>query len=136
MMDSSGRRRSDLSSDQSLLLLGIVAFDLKLREVNPAWEKFLGYARDDLLGRPLSKFMDNSDHAILLTLMNPRLVAVNTAPVEFSLRCKDGTYRSFLWERRPVPAEQAMFISGKDITDQKRMEVTMNLQAFLRSRDR
>jgi PAS domain S-box-containing protein len=134
-MDNFGRRRSDLFSDPSPFLLGIVAFDLKLKVVNPAWEKFLGYAREELLDRPLSKFVNNAEHMILLALVNPRTVAGNAGPVEFSLRCKDGTYRGYVWERRPIPAEQAMFISGKDITDQKRMEVTANLHAYLRARN-
>ncbi len=129
-----GRRRNNLFFDESPFLVGVVGYDLKLKVANPAWQKILGYPREELLDRPLSRLVDRGEHAALLMLVNPRLFTAGAKPVEFSLRCKDGTYKCFLWERRPLPADQAMFVQGTDITQKKKMEVTANLQSYLRSR--
>jgi len=66
-------------------------------------------------------------------LVNTRLVA-EARPIEFSLRCSDGSYRCFEWERRPARGEEGMFITGRDITERKKKETTANLQKYLQSK--
>jgi hypothetical protein len=46
------------------------------------------------------------------------------------LRCKDGTCKWFLWHRRFDLEQQAIFISGYDITEQKSREVASILRAY------
>ena len=43
------------------------------------------------------------------------LDAVNLGPMEFGLRCKDGTQKRFLWHRRFDPELGRMFIAGEEI---------------------
>jgi len=66
-------------------------------------------------------------------LVNPRLVAEGK-PIEFSLRCNDGSYRCFQWDRRPAREEEGMFVTGRDITERKKMETTANLQKYLQAK--
>jgi PAS domain S-box-containing protein len=115
-------------------LRGIIALDLKLKNINSTWERVLGYPPEMLLGKPLTRLVDQNEHDGALMLVNARLAVVEKKPIEFSLRCKDGSYRCFAWERRPARGEEGMVISGRDITERKRMETTANLQEYLRSR--
>lgn len=107
-----GERR--VASDPSPTLLGIAGFDGTLKFLNPAWEKILGYPAQELLDRPLRELMQQHGQAAALV---ERLLAGNSVdPMEFALRCQDGTCRWFLWHRRFDSEYQAIFIAGYDIT--------------------
>jgi len=133
-MDEFGRRREDWVINDTPLLLGIVTFELRLMNLNRSWETILGYPRTMLAGKPLTRLIDQSEHALALTLLNSRPTPVEIKLIEFSLRCYDGSYRCFEWERRPARGEEGVFIAGRDITERKRMETTANLQRYLQSR--
>jgi len=132
-IDDFGRRREDWVIEESPFLLGIVALDLRLKNLNRTWEKILGYPRASLLGKPLTRLIDPGEQAAALMLINTRLV-VEARPIEFSLRCSDGSYRCFEWDRRPARGEEGMFITGRDITERKKMETTANLQKYLQAK--
>jgi PAS domain S-box-containing protein len=129
-MDEPERRLNNAAFQQSPQLLGVVAFDGTLKVVNAAWEKALGYPLDALVGRKFATLADDGDRPTALRLVNPRLAASDRAPIELPLKCSDGTYRAFVWERRAVAAEQTMFISGRDITEKKKIEITDSLNLY------
>ena len=133
-MDEFGRRREDWVINETPLLLGVVTFELRLMNLNRSWETILGYPRAMLAGKPLTRLIDQGEHALALTLLNTRPAAAESKPIEFSLRCHDGTYRCFEWERRPARGEEGVFIAGRDITERKKIETTANLQKYLQSR--
>jgi len=133
-MDEFGRRREDWVINETPLLLGVVTFELRLMNLNRSWETILGYPRAMLAGKPLTRLIDQGEHALALTLLNTRSAPAENKPIEFSLRCHDGTYRCFEWERRPARGEEGVFIVGRDITERKKMETTANLQKYLQSR--
>jgi len=99
-----GKRR--FPSDPAPVLLGLAGFDGKLKFLNPAWGKILGYPAQELLAE------DSFD------------------PMEFGLRCQDGTFKWFLWHRRFDSEHQAIFIAGYDITDQKSREIALLQRSY------
>jgi PAS domain S-box-containing protein len=123
--------RDRLTSDGSGLLLGLIGFNLRLKALNPAWERVLGYPRELLLEKPLIKLVDRNEYAAALALVTRPLSGFGDKPIEFSLRCKDGAYKSFEWVRRPARTENAIFISGRDLTERKKLETTDNLRRYL-----
>jgi PAS domain S-box-containing protein len=129
-MEIPDRRVSGREFDDSPQLMAVVAFDGILKVVNAAWVKTLGYRMDELVGRKLLRLVDDPDRASALKLINSRLDAAGARPIELALRCKDGTYRAFQWESRRVAGEQTIFITGRDVTDQRRLEVTQNLKMY------
>jgi len=129
-MEVTDRRLNSRAFDESPHLMAVVAFDGVLKVVNAAWERALGYRADELVGRALVRLVDDTDRATALRLINPRAAAGDPGPLELALRCKDGTYRDFEWERRRVAAEQSIFIVGKDVTDRKKLEVTDKLKMY------
>jgi len=126
-----GKRR--LASDPAPVLLGLASFDGKLKFLNPAWEKILGYPAQELLDRPLRELMQQHGQAAA-ALVERLLAEDGFEPLEFGLRCQDGTFRWFLWHRRFDSEHQAIFIAGYDITEQKTWKIASLLRFFERPR--
>jgi PAS domain S-box-containing protein len=115
-----------LVCDPSPILLGLAGFDGKLKFLSPAWEKLLGYHREDLLDRPLCELMQH-ERPVAVALVDRLLTEDSVERMEFGLRCQDGTCKWFLWHRRFDSEHQAMFIAGYDITEQKAREIAAML---------
>jgi len=116
-------------SDQAPVLLGLAGFDGKLKFLNPAWEKILGYPAQELLDRPLRELMQQHGQAAV-ALVDRLLAEDSFDPMEFGLRCQDGTFKWFLWHRRFDSEHQAIFIAGYDITEQKSLEIASLIRSY------
>ena len=121
------RDKRRAASDRSPVLLGLAGFDGKLKFLNLAWEKVLGYSAQELLERPLCALMQQHGEAAV-ALVERLLAEESFDPMEFGLRCQDGTFKWFLWHRRFDSEHQAIFIAGYDITEQKGREVASLLR--------
>ena len=126
------RGKRGLVSDPQPVLLGLAGFDGKLKFLNPAWEKILGYPQRELLDRPLSELMQHGHSTA--ALVDRLLAEDNFDSMEFGLRCQDGTCKWFLWHRRFDSEHQAIFIAGFDITEQKSREIASLLRSYERSK--
>src|SRR5437899_7714634 len=124
-----GKRR--LACDPEPVLLGLASFDGKLKYLNPAWEKILGYPAQELLDRPLRELMQQRGQAAV-ALVDRLLAEDSFDPMEFGLRCQDGSFKWFLWHRRFDSEHQAIFIAGYDITEQKSREIAWSLPSYER----
>ena len=125
-MDVTDRRQNNAAFHQSPNLLAVVGLDGTLKVVNQAWERLLGYQLDELVGKQLTKLVDADERLALLKLLNPTA----SADIELALRGKDGTYKAFAWQRRLIPSENSMFLTGVDVTQKKQLEVTDNLKLY------
>jgi PAS domain S-box-containing protein len=125
------RSKRRLASDPAPVLLGLAGFDGKLKFLNPAWERILGYPAQELLDRPLRELMQQRGQAAV-ALVERLLAEESFDPMEFGLRCQDGTCRWFLWHRRFDSEHQAIFIAGYDITEQKSREIASLIQSYER----
>jgi len=123
------RDKRRVASDRSPVLLGLAGFDGKLKFLNLAWEKVLGYPAQELLERPLCAVMQQHGGAAVALVQ--RLLAEDSfeQPLEFGLRCQDGTIKRFLWHRRFDSEHQAIFIAGYDITEQKGRDIASSLRS-------
>jgi PAS domain S-box-containing protein len=99
------------------VLLGSVGADGKFKFLNPAWEKATGYGSEELRTLPLRELVP-AEVLDAVAVVKRFLDAVNLGPMEFGLRCKDGTNKRFLWHRRFDPELQRMFIAGEEIDGQ------------------
>ena len=106
----------------ALDMLGIGNFDGELLQVNPAWEKVIGYSEAELKGaRPVDLV-----HPEDLPMIYERVQMLQKGlPVEyFEVRCKhkDGTYRWIGWTAAAFPAEKLIYIFGRNVTARKEAE--------------
>jgi PAS domain S-box-containing protein len=118
---------------KSSVLLGAVGLDGKLKSPNSAWVKILGYPPQEFLDLPLRELMQH-DPSVAAVLTDRLLAQDDFEPMEFGLRCKDGSCKWFSWHRRFNPEHQATFIAGHDITERKGREIAAILRSYGRPR--
>ncbi len=104
----------------SLDLLAIIGEDGLLRQTSPAWERLLGYERQQLTGRSVVELIHPDDrvHA------KQRLDVTTQSADTFEVRAlhQDGSHRWFSWNITPIAKERCVYVVGRDITELKRSQ--------------
>jgi len=103
-------------------MLAIVGFDGYFKQVNPTWQKTLGYSEEELKARPLIDFVHSEDCPVTLRELKRLMLGSNTEYFENRYQCTDGSYRWLGWTAAPFPAERLLYIFARDITGQKQAE--------------
>ncbi|MFC3077475.1 GAF domain-containing protein [Phenylobacterium terrae] len=105
-----------LSSD----LFAIAGFDGKLKVVNPAWERLLGYSRQELLSRPFIELIHPDDHGSAAEMVAALLRGEPTISFEDRLVRADGTTVTVSWTA--VPEGEVFYAVGRDVTLERERE--------------
>ncbi len=102
----------------SLDLLCIASLDGYFQDVNPAWERVLGYTVAELKARPFIEFVHPADREP--TLREARRLAdvdsYETISFENRYRHKDGSYRVLLWNARSDHDAGQIHAVARDMT--------------------
>jgi len=103
-------------------MLCTLGFDGYYKDLNPAWENTLGYTRAEIYSRPFIDFVHPDDREA--TLVEAAKIASGIPLIAFvnRYRCKDGSYRSFLWNATPVIEDRVIYGAARDITASKQAE--------------
>lgn len=106
----------------SIDMLCFLGFNGYFKRLNPAWERTLGFTRKELMARPFIEFVHPDDRERTLK-QNARVKGGGQAlAFENRYRCKDGSYRWFLWNAAPDPAGAVIYSVARDITARKQAE--------------
>jgi PAS domain S-box-containing protein len=109
----------------SLDLMCIADFDGYFKQLNPAWEKCLGWTTDELQAKPWMEFIHPDDVATTVAAAE-RIIAEGTLfSHENRYRCKDGSYRWLQWTAQEIVGQQLIYAVARDITDRKRAEESL-----------
>jgi two-component system, sensor histidine kinase and response regulator len=123
------RRRAQEELDRffalSLDMLCIAGFDGYFKRVNPAWERTLGYAEEELLSRPYMEFIHPDDRAVTRVQAGRLVDGHQISYFENRYIHKDGTVRWLLWTSNPFAQQQIVYASARDVTEQKAADETM-----------
>src|SRR5205823_1205834 len=126
MAELAERKRAEQERERffalSLDLLCIAGFDGYFKQVNPAWEKTLGWSPKELLARPWVEFVHPEDRAHSLAAGRRITEGANVLSMENRYRCKDGSYRWLLWSATLLPGQPLIYGVARDITGLKRVE--------------
>jgi PAS domain S-box-containing protein len=108
--------------DLSIDMLAIAMFTGYFKRLNPAWEKTLGFSREELQSRPMFEFVHPDDRA--RTLEQNRKVRAGGQALSFENRylCKDGSYRWLLWNSTADFEHELIYAVARDITARKQAE--------------
>jgi PAS domain S-box-containing protein len=120
----------------SIDMLCFLNFNGHFKRLNPAWERTLGFTREELMSKPFIEFVHPDDRE--RTLNQNREVRGGGKALGFENRylCKDGSYRWLLWNAAPDSAEQVIYSVARDVTAskqaaQEREQLVGELQAAL-----
>lgn len=108
--------------DLSIDMLCFLGFNGYFKRLNPAWERTLGFTREELMSRPFIEFVHPDDRE--RTLNQNREVRAGGQALGFENRylCKDGSYRWFLWNAAPDSPGQVIYSVARDVTARKEAE--------------
>ena len=103
----------------SIDMLCFLDFSGYFKRLNPAWERTLGYTREELMSRPFIEFVHPGDRE--RTLNQNAEVRAGGRALGFENRyiCKDGSYRWFLWNAAPDVGGRVIYSVARDITASK-----------------
>lgn len=106
----------------SIDLLCFLDFGGTFRRLNPAWERTLGWSRDELTSRPFIEFVHPDDRE--RTAEQNRRVRAGEQALGFENRylCSDGSHRWFRWNAAADLEKKVIYSVARDITAQKRAE--------------
>ena len=108
--------------DLSIDMLTIAHFSGYFKRLNPAWERTLGFSRQELLSMPMFDFVHPDDRE--RTLAQNRKVRAGEQALGFEnrYRCKDGSYRWLLWNSTADLEHQLIYAVARDVTARKQAE--------------
>lgn len=106
----------------SIDMLCFLDFNGYFKRINPAWERTLGYTREELMSRPFIEFVHPDDRE--RTLQQNARVRGGGQALAFENRylCKDGSFRWFRWNAAPDSFERVIYSVARDITETKKAE--------------
>jgi serine/threonine-protein kinase len=126
LAESSERKQADQQRARffalSLDLMCIAGFDGYFKQLNPAWEKTLGWALAELQARPWTEFLHPDDVAPTVAAAQRIIAGDPLLYHENRYRCKDGSYRWLQWTGQEIVGQQLIYGVARDITEHKRAE--------------
>ncbi len=131
--DVTQRRRAEEDLERlfnlSLDLLCIAGTDGYFKRVNPAFEKVLGYSREELLSRSFLDFVHPDDRPGTLNEVSNLAQGLPVVDFNNRYRSREGAYRWLAWRSMPMPGRGLIYAVARDITEQKRSQELLARQA-------
>ena len=108
--------------ENSIDMLCFLDFNGHFKRLNPAWERTLGFTRQELMSKPFIEFVHPDDRE--RTLKQNAQVRGGGQALAFENRymCKDGSFRWFRWNAAPDSAEKVIYSVARDVTASKQAE--------------
>ena len=122
------QRRRKKVAEEELNQFFNVGLDLKciantegyFLRLNPAWERILGYTREELMAKRFLEFVHPEDLERTREAISSLASQQTLTSFENRYRCKDGTYRWLEWSS--APAGNLIYAAARDVTERKQAE--------------
>jgi rsbT co-antagonist protein RsbR len=121
---------------RSMDMLGTATLDGRFEELNPAWQRVLGFSLEELRAQPYIDLVHPDDRE--RTLAEARALAEGKfSPVFLNrYRCKDGSYRWIEWNTQSAPEEGRTYFVARDVTERINAEEEARERAAQLERER
>lgn len=116
------RKEMEQLFEESPQLMCVAGTDGFFKSINPAFEKVLGYSRQELLSRRFDEFIHPEDRKDTLEEVGHLACGMPTRGFENRFRCKDGSYRWLAWTAMLEPEDGHIHATATDVTRQKEAE--------------
>jgi PAS domain S-box-containing protein len=113
-----GNRFMELSVD----LFCVAGFDGFFKNLNPSFEKTLGFTTNELMAKPYLEFIHPDDRPVTVVEKDRLEGGKVTLAFENRYLCKDGSYKWLLWNAVSVADQSLIYAVARDITERKRAE--------------
>lgn len=97
-------------------LFCVAGLDGHFRSVNHAWERLLGWTREELCARPFLEFVHPEDRQMSIERLGRLADGEPAYSFENRFVARDGTAHWISWNAMPVPEEGVIYASGRDVT--------------------
>ena len=115
-------KTSDKIFNHVLDMICIAGFDGFFKDLNPSWERELGWSTEELLSKPYMEFVHPRDRDSTANISNTIINGREVYRFENRYICKDGSVKWLSWNSYPYKEDNIMFGVARDITKQKRDE--------------
>lgn len=104
----------------SVDMVGIAGFDGYFKRIGRAWEKTLGFSREELLARPFLDFVHPEDRERTVAESAKLLSGTDTATFVNRYLCRDGSYLWIEWNSAIYPDAELVYFVARNITERRR----------------
>jgi PAS domain S-box-containing protein len=119
--ESEWERLFDLSHD----LFCIAGFDGYFKRVNRAFERTLGYSRQELLSRPFLDLVHPDDLQSSRDVLADLRRGEDVIGFVSRVICADGSVRWLEWNTRTIPDAEFVYGIARDVTDRRHAEADL-----------
>ena len=106
----------------ALEMLAIADFSGMFKQLNPMWERTLGFSHDELTARPLLEFVHPDDRAATAEQLEALRAGASITYFENRFSSKSGGHRWLGWTAAPFAAEGLVYIFARDLTERRKAE--------------
>jgi PAS domain S-box-containing protein len=130
------KKERDLLFNLSSDMLCVVGFDGYFKQLNPAWQRTLGWTVEELMSKPCTDFIHPEDLRSTVDTLTPKPgegPSPGAGAITFENRyaCKDGSYRWMSWNSHLSLDEQLIVGVARDITGQRKADETRAMLAAI-----
>src|SRR6266516_3960845 len=126
LSETNGRLEAETKRNRFFLLsidlLAIAGFDGYFKQLNPRWEKALGYSELELKAKRFLELLHPSDRETSASEIEKLRTGSATHYFETRYLCRDQSYRWLGWTAAPFPEEGLLYIFARDITERRLAE--------------
>ena len=109
----------------SIDMLCVADTNAYFKHINKAFEKTLGYSKDELLRETFLNFIHPDDRASTMAEVEKLSHGEPTIYFENRYRCKDGSYKWLAWTAMPDPEQGLIYAVARDDACRKRIELEL-----------
>ena len=103
----------------------ILGFDGLFKQVNPAYEHFTGFARNELRTMPFMELVHPDDRAVATAEVQKLMAGVMPATIEIRVLCKGGSLKWSEWTAAPYLDAEVFYAVGSDTTIRHRLQTAL-----------
>jgi PAS domain S-box-containing protein len=106
-------------------MMAIIGFDGRYRLVNPAFERTLGYTRDQIVARPFADLVHPDDLEAANEAFAVLLGGDEVNGFECRFLCADGSERWLQWSARVGPEQSLIYGTARDVTERRHIDAEL-----------